>query len=176
MGQRLCLEIRSEEGYDFNIYFHWSGFTESTFIICSDLIKSGAKSFSELIKYFDDLGVYVSDKENEETKRMLKKIDFELKIKEPNRNDGLLSLEPIGKEQTRYWKESSVFLDFEHGVFNIIEAFMSFRDGDYDYDSLEKVNAEDLFGELSIDVFNKKTKYLYEKESFLFNNKIFIVI
>lgn len=93
MGQRLNLEIKTNDKTLANCYYHWSGYTSSAL---------------ELTKIILD---NLSDKELTQ--------DYAVELLKltgagnSDRNDGLIGITDKDIEDTRYWAEASVFINLE---------------------------------------------------------------
>ena len=112
MGQRLNLEIRTIENVQLNVYYHWSGFTESAISKGLGLINSNARTFKQVFEYLETTGAGLVAFNEEEANELLQRHDITPTNIDPSRNDGLIGIDNEAIRQTRFWEEQRLELDF----------------------------------------------------------------
>lgn len=118
MGQRLVLTIKKDEENVAAIYYHWSGYTRSSFYEIKQLLDDYD---SEAIQRIDDVrlkilrcielhggGLDADERNNFES--MYPGVEYQ---KEINSNYGLVSLTQKGIEHTEFYGEEFAVLDLD---------------------------------------------------------------
>lgn len=116
MGQRLNIEIVENGEVLANAYFHWSGFTSSSFKTAQQVLDhldevSHESNIVRAVKLLETTGAGLTDEEEE---YMLKTVPGADKIsfkKAIDRNKGLIAVTEKGIGETRKWEEARVTID-----------------------------------------------------------------
>ena len=116
MGQRLNIEIVENGEVLANAYFHWSGFTSSSFKTAQQVLDhldevSHENRIINAVKLLETTGAGLTDEEKEymlETVPGADKISFKKAI---DRNNGLISISEKGVDGTRLWEDVRVTID-----------------------------------------------------------------
>lgn len=124
MGQRLNISIEKNGEVLANAYYHWSAYTGSaaylTQQICDyfDEAKAQSKSDFELaVLLLQCTGAGICDREWQliREQKDLRVNDIELNTCN-NRNEGLISITPLGIEETERWEEGRVTIELSNEV------------------------------------------------------------
>ena len=159
MGQRLNLEIKTNDTTLANCYYHWSGYTSSAL---------------ELTKIVLD---NLSDKELTQ--------DYAVELLkltgagDSDRNDGLIGVTDEDIEDTRYWAEASVYINLESrkvklDIFYIVD--VEDLDDDTEVKFVDNFKFEPNFDEFK-EVYNNIMEMIREREYyFKYGNDIYVMI
>lgn len=121
MGQRLNIEIKNNKEVLANCYFHWSGYSKSSLIITKliiEYLKNNNVSFDKkgCVNIFESIGASFNQESFSRAKELgIVSGDF---IKCNGRNDGLISVDEIGMQNTRKWEEGRIEINIENKTFN----------------------------------------------------------
>lgn len=116
MGQRLNIEIVSNDTLLANCYYHWSAYTNSALTLTERIIEKFYDSdmnvsVKNAVELLESTGAGINEQERNEIQKFpnrFAKIDFKKAI---DRNEGLISVTERGMEETRYWEEARVTID-----------------------------------------------------------------
>lgn len=181
MGQRLVINGIKNHVPIFNIYYHWSAYTETAlhetdqllkYLLrpenCGDLVLSA-------IKYCENNGGGITgDKDLEEAKRLYP--DHNFKTDGISRNDGLIAITADGMNNNLSWAEETIDIDFDNDLINN-NVFWGYDDIDqineeYEYDDDEKLKDSDiLVPHISVEQFH--FDQIDEVDNILVNNRWF---
>ena len=153
MGQRLVITGIKNHTPIFNIYYHWSAYTETAlhetdrllkYLLhpenCGDLVLSA-------IEYCENNGGGITgDKDFEEAQRLYPAHNF--KTDDISRNDGLIAITADGMNNNLSWAEETIDIDFDNDLINN-NVFWGYDDIDqineeYCYDDDEKLKDSDI--------------------------------
>ena len=115
MGERLNLEIKSQGKGRANAYYHWSGYTSSSYYIAKEAIASIDRikvkdPILKAIRILEATGAGLTQHEKEEAKKLFPNIRF---ASCGGRNDGLIAISKEGMKETRQWEEARVTIDLD---------------------------------------------------------------
>lgn len=164
MGQRLVINGIKNHIPIFNIYYHWSAYTETAlhetdqllkYLLrpenCGDLVLSA-------IEYCENSGGGITDdKDFEEAKRLYP--DHNFKTDDISRNNGLIAITADGMNNNLSWAEGTIDIDFDNDLINN-NVFWGYDDVDqineeYEYDDDEKLKDSDiLVPHISVEQFH----------------------
>lgn len=181
MGQRLVINGIKNHTPIFNIYYHWSAYTETAlhetdqllkYLLrpenCGDLVLSA-------IEYCENSGGGITgDKDFEEAKRLYP--DHNFKTDGISRNDGLIAITAEGMDNNVSWAEETIDIDFDNDLINN-NVFWGYDDIDqineeYEYDDDEKLKDSDiLVPHISVEQFH--FDQIDEVDNILVNNRWF---
>ena len=181
MGQRLVINGIKNHVPIFNIYYHWSAYTETAlhetdqllkYLLrpenCGDLVLSA-------IKYCENNGGGITgDKDLEEAKRLYP--DHNFKTDGISRNDGLIAITADSMNNNLSWAEETIDIDFDNDLINN-NVFWGYDDIDqineeYEYDDDEKLKDSDiLVPHISVEQFH--FDQIDEVDNILVNNRWF---
>lgn len=120
MGQRLNIEIYSEDKLLANAYYHWSGYTSSSLKIASkiiDVIEKGdfekGNDLLTAISLLELTGAKFNFDEVEYINKYLNIGLFEFD-ESCHRNDGLIAVSPNGCAVARDWEEARIQINFKN--------------------------------------------------------------
>lgn len=163
MGQRLVINGIKNHTPIFNIYYHWSAYTESALHETDQLLKYllRPENYNDLvlsaIKYCEDNGGGITGfKDFEEAKRLYP--DHNFKEDDISRNCGLIAITADGMNNNMSWAEGTIDIDFDNDLINN-NVFFGYDDIDqineeYDYEDDEKLKDSDiLVPHISIEQF-----------------------
>ena len=158
MGQRLVVEVKEKDELLCTLYFHWSGYTASTYDEVCQLVKileghdvnrtvvdfkDGKISLKELetevknyedkilqiIHAYEELGGGLSgDADNLAYAK--KKYPHEVFKVEVDRNNGLVDISPKGMQEALNWAEANAVVDISEKTVSI-EAWMYILEEDF---------------------------------------------
>lgn len=141
MGQRLNIEIMENGKVLANSYYHWSGYTSSSFETTQEVLNkivevSHKNRVINAVKLLEVTGAGLSD---EEKAYLLKKVKSAAKISFAEcrgRNDGLIAVSPNGIKETECWEEARVIIDLTSRTVNFgaVHSFPSKEDFEKAYD------------------------------------------
>lgn len=122
MGQRLNIEIVYGDESLANCYYHWSGYTDSAIALTKQVIECyedttpiiSVTAAVRLLEYTGGGVAWDEKKRIEADPEAFKDIKF---VDAHNRNDGLISVTQIGKDETRSWEEARVTVDLSTETF-----------------------------------------------------------
>lgn len=112
MGQRLNLELVSEEGKNLNIYYHWSGYTTSSLELAKELLTLDKTDLNSIFEKLQNMGARLTEKE---VAYVVEKGIIDkgiIKIDYIDRNEGLIAFSKEGMEETKFWQECYIKIDF----------------------------------------------------------------
>ena len=123
MGQRLNLEIKINGKSQANAYYHWSGYTSTSYRITSQVLYE-LKNINEndpkikAIRLLETTGAGFNPEEILKVKEFYPNMQFK---KCNSRNDGIISITPEGMKETRQWEEGRVTIDIDYNLvyFNV---------------------------------------------------------
>lgn len=115
MGERLNLEIKSNGKAQANAYYHWSGYTSSSYYIAKEAIASIDRikvkdPILKAIRILEATGAGLPQYEKEEAKKLFPNEKF---APCEGRNDGLIAISKEGMKETRQWEEARVTIDLD---------------------------------------------------------------
>ena len=121
MGQRLNVEIKYDGELLANAYYHWSGYTSSSVITTSAILKDISKigkiddPLRTAVQLLFNTGARFNVVEIAEIKKENSgKEKYVITDDKPvSRNDGLICISQKGMEETRYWEEARVEIDLK---------------------------------------------------------------
>lgn len=121
MGQRLVITGIKNHTPIFNIYYHWSAYTESALNEADQLLKYllSPENYNDLvlsaIKYCELNGGGIGlIKELKEAQRLYPDHDF--KIDGISRNNGLIAITADGMDDNTSWAEGTLDIDFDNDI------------------------------------------------------------
>lgn len=159
MGQRLNLEIKTNDKTLANCYYHWSGYTSSALELTKIILNN------------------LSDKELTQ--------DYAVELLKltgagnSNRSEGLIGITDKDIEDTRYWAEATVYINLESrkvklDIFYIED--VEDLDDDIEVKLVDKFKFEPNFDEFE-EVYNSIMKMVEGKEYyFKYGNGIYGLI
>lgn len=116
MGQRLNIEIKINGEVQANAYYHWSGYTSSA-INLTEQILGQYEDFLDrtepklsAIRLLETTDAGLTPEELEKAKEDYSEVTFG---KCNGRNSGLIAVSEDGMNETRYWEENRVTIDFD---------------------------------------------------------------
>ena len=119
MGQRLNLEIVCGRKRLANCYFHWSAYSKSSAQLASEAIENYYELNDTIqddtalaVRILEYLGGGISPDEREMVSQMPEYRNWNFQSSR-DRNAGLISVTEKGMDETEYWAEGTVVLDFE---------------------------------------------------------------
>ena len=115
MGERLNLEIKSQGKGKANAYYHWSGYTSSSYYIAKEAIASIDRikvkdPILKAIRILEATGAGLPQYEKEEAKKLFPNTRF---APCDGRNAGLIAISKEGIKETRQWEEARVTIDLD---------------------------------------------------------------
>ena len=115
MGERLNLEIKSNGKAQANAYYHWSGYTSSSYYMAKEAIANIDRIKVEdpilrAIRILETTGAGLPQYEKEEAKKLFPNEKF---APCEGRNDGLIAISKEGMKETRQWEEARVTIDLD---------------------------------------------------------------
>ena len=139
MGQRLVITGIKNHTPIFNIYYHWSAYTETAlhetdlllkYLLrpenCGDLVLSA-------IEYCENNGGGITgNKDFEEAKRLYP--DHNFKTDDISRNNGLIAITADGMNNNVSWAEETIDIDFDNDLIN--------NNVFWGYDDIDQINEE----------------------------------
>lgn len=153
MGQRLVITGIKNHTPIFNIYYHWSAYTESALNEADQLLKYllRPENYNDLvlsaIKYceLNGGGIGLSE-ELKEAKRLYPDHDF--KTDDISRNNGLIAITAKGMDNNTSWAEGTLDIDFDNDIIKN-NVFFGYDDIDqineeYGYEDDEKLKDSDI--------------------------------
>lgn len=116
MGQRLNIEIVENGEVLANAYFHWSGFTSSSFKTAQKVLENINKISYEnriinAVKLLETTGAGLTKEEEEYILKTIPEADKISFKKAVDRNEGLIAVSEKGIDETRKWEEARVTID-----------------------------------------------------------------
>lgn len=124
MGQRLNIEIMSNDSVLANAYYHWSAYTRSALYLTKEIVAAfdsvnEETDLKKAIRLLELTGAGVNSSErmridNDVTGKFAG-IEFKDCI---NRNEGLLAVTKEGIDETRYWEEGRVTIHLDTHTIN----------------------------------------------------------
>lgn len=164
MGQRLVINGIKNHVPIFNIYYHWSAYTETALYETDQLLKYLLRPENcgdlvlSAIKYCENNGGGITgDKDFEEAKRLYPAHNF--KTDGISRNDGLIAITANGMNNNLAWAEGTIDIDFDNDLINN-NVFLGYDDVDqineeYEYNEDEKLKDSDiLVPHISVEQFH----------------------
>lgn len=164
MGQRLVINGIKNHTPIFNIYYHWSAYTESAIHEADQLLKYLLRPENcgdlvlSAIEYCENNGGGITgDKDLEEAKRLYP--DHNFKTDDISRNDGLIAITADGMNNNVSWAEGTIDIDFDNDLINN-NVFWGYDDVDqineeYEYNEDEKLKDSDiLVPHISVEQFH----------------------
>ena len=136
MGQRLNLEVRRKGKVLANCYFHWSAYTQPSYILTKkvyDFITDNCNDIADpkllVIKAFESLGAGMEPEEIEYMRNNKKYCSEDFKLYK-DRNEGIIGVSPKGIRSTQEWAEEDSIMEisdfndirFNFNVFNFEES------------------------------------------------------
>ena len=180
MGQRLNIEIVTNEKTLANSYFHWSGYTGSAIKLTEKILEKYQEMIEEppvrvgdetiyrvlsptelAVRLLEHVGAGLNDRERENIKNYPEFADLTIQDC-VDRNTGLLSVTPEGIKETEDWEEERVTINIEEEtvIFTVFwieskEEFFEFNDQEA-YDALQ-INDYNPDTEVSFEGFHTIT-------------------
>ena len=164
MGQRLVINGIKNHVPIFNIYYHWSAYTETALQETDQLLKyllrpenCGDLVLSAIEYCESNAGGITVDKDFEEAKRLYP--DHNFKTDDISRNNGLIAITADGMNNNISWAEETIDIDFDNDLINN-NVFWGYDDVDqineeYEYDDDEKLKDSDiLVPHISVEQFH----------------------
>lgn len=141
MGQRLNIEIVDREKSLANCYYHWDAYSFDSLKLAQKIIETYLlrKAFAcsnklkTAVKILETTGAGINDIERS---RIDKEPDKYVDIKfndAISRNEGLISVTEIGKEQTRSWEEGRITIDISSETF-FFDVYHLIDKSEYEYE------------------------------------------
>ena len=135
MGQRLNIEIVSDDTLLANCYYHWSAYTGSALTLTELIIEKFydsdmSPSIKNAVELLESTGAGVNEQERIEIKKFPNKfvgIDFK---KATDRNCGLISVTENGMEETQQWEEGRVTIDILNEIVSF-DVFWTYSKEEY---------------------------------------------
>ena len=171
MGQRLNVEIVVKSRTIANVYMHWSAYTSSSLMVTNDIIKAFKNIKEEDLENIEEIYKRIQEALPNSSINEIERIELEKqgitnlkKVKNVDRNDGLISFSKKGIKETRDWEEGRTTIDIENKCV-MFDVYYTVDKNDEDYAKIhkEKIDYQLFENWIPYDEFNELSKKLIDK-------------
>lgn len=178
MGERLLIEIIKDDRLLANAYYHWGGYTSSSFEITNTIINNidridASNDVLYAVRLLETTGALLKETEIEEMEAFAKGEKFDPAA---NRNDGLIAVSDEGKDDLGFWADALVEIDLDKKIVKLDvfeeldkeDFFESFRNAKEQYEKLPvaketdyKIIPFDKFNAVAEEIFKMLDNHIY---------------